>query len=326
MCWPCTKRPSSTENTDHPSEDGKALHLKSADADLHLTPRRVTWLGLIANAALAVLKVSAGVVCHSQTILADGLHSGSDLVTDVAVLASLRVSRRQPDSDHHYGHRRVSTLAGLFVGSALLLAAGWIVASAILTYGDPHVQLRPAVPLALAVVSIIIKEVLFHLTRRVGRRTSDLALMANAWHHRTDAFTSVAAAAGLAGVAFGGARWAFLDHLTAVVLAAFLLVVAVRIIRQAASELVDRAPAAATLAGIQRAVAATEGVKSFHAFRARETGGKVEMDIHVQVDPELTVREGHDIATAVRQRVMESNPNVVNVIVHIEPVERQANG
>ena len=294
----------------------------SSDTAAHLTPRGVTWLGLVVNAVLAVLKVLAGVVFHSQTILADGLHSGSDLVTDVAVLASLRVASRRPDSDHHYGHRRVSTLAGMFVGSALLLAAAWIVTIAIVTYDHPHVRVRGMLPLALALISIVVKEVLFRLTRRVGRQSADLALMANAWHHRTDAFTSVAAAAGLAGVTFGGPRWAFLDHLTAVVLAAFLAVVALKIIRQAASELIDRAPGSAILAGIKRAVAGTDGVESFHAFRARQTGGKVEMDIHVQVDPELTVRKGHDIASAVRQNAMEADPSVVAVIVHIEPVER----
>ena len=294
--------------------------------DPHMTPRGVTWLGLVINAVLAVLKVLAGVICHSQTILADGLHSGSDLVTDVAVLASLRVASRQPDSDHHYGHRRVSTLAGMFVGSVLLLAAAWIVTSAIITYDQPHVRVRGALPLALAVISIVVKEVLFRITRRVGRQSADLALMANAWHHRTDAFTSVAAAAGLAGVTFGGQRWAFLDHLTAAVLASFLAVVALKIIRQAASELIDRAPRLAILADIKRAVACTDGVESFHAFRARQTGGKVEMDIHVQVDPELTVRQGHDVASAVRASVMEADPNVVSVIVHIEPVDEEAAG
>ena len=286
-----------------------------------LSPGGVTWLGMAANAVLAVGKVLAGVLFSSQTILADGLHSASDLITDVAVLAALRVSDKPADSCHPYGHRRVATLVGMFVGAVLLVAAAWIIYGAILSL---HRQPKPVsghLPLALALVSIPIKEALFQLTRWVGRRTNNVALLANAWHHRSDAVSSLAAAAGLAGMAIGGLEWAFLDSLTAIVLGAFLVTMAARIIRTSAAELVDRAPSPATLDVLKQAVARTGGVRSYHAFRARQSGGKIAMDIHVQVDPGLTVREGHDIAADVRQRIIQADPAVVEAIIHIEPAQ-----
>ena len=299
---------------------------KQASRSDLLTPKTVGWGSAAVNAVLSAGKIIAGILCRSQSILADGLHSGSDLVTDVAVLAGVRVSDRPADECHPYGHRRVSTLVALFVGAALVGAAGWIGYGAIraihnwLHRHGPS-DLRAGWPFWLAVASVPVKELAFRLTRYVGRKTCDLSLIANAWHHRADALAAVAAAAALAGVLFGGPDWDFLDPLAAIVLAAFLLLIAYRIMHSSASELVDRAPDEKVLTCIQQAVTRTPGVLSYHGLRARQVGGKVAMDIHIQVEPSLTVREGHDIASAVRQRVVESGCDVVEVIVHIEPRE-----
>jgi cation diffusion facilitator family transporter len=284
-----------------------------------LGPRSVTWLGMGVNAALGVSKVVVGVVFRSQAILADGFHSASDMVTDAAVLAGLRVSEKPADEDHHYGHRRASTLAALFVGLGLIGVSVWIAYKALLGLHGPAEAVRGPLPFAMAVVSIPAKEVLYRLTRRVGRRFGDMSLTANAWHHRSDAFTSLAAAVGLGGVLIGGADWHFLDHVTALLLAVFLLAAAVRVLRESAEEMMDRAPGRTLLDRIERTVGETEGVRSFHAFRARKVAGKIEMDIHVHVDPELTVRQGHAIATDVKQRVLDADPSVVEAIVHVEP-------
>ncbi len=296
-----------------------------ATPPMRLTPRSVTWLGLLADGSLSVGKLLAGWLFGSQAILADGLHSSSDLVTDLAVLAGLRMSQRPADRTHPFGHRRISTLVAMFVGAALLVAAASIAYRAVVSYRRVHPPLTSLLPLGLAVATIPVKELLFRLTRYVGRRCADTSLIANAWHHRSDALSSVAAAAGLTVVAVGGPGWAFVDHLTALVLGAFLLVVAVRILRDSAAELIDRAPRAETLDAIRRAVADTHGVRDHHAVRARHVGGKVSMDIHVLVDPELTVRDGHDIATAVEQRVRRADPSVLDVVVHVEPWEPDAN-
>lgn len=288
---------------------------------LELSPRGVTTLGLVIDALLAVTKVLAGWLCASQAILADGFHSASDLVTDVAVLAGLGMSQRPADPDHPFGHRRISTLVALFIGAGLAVLAGSVAYRAVVSLRAAPAPTGSLVPLALAAASIPVKELLYHLTRRVGRRTGDVSLVANAWHHRSDAFTSIAAAAGLTVVAVGGAEWAFVDGLTAVVLAAFLAVAAGRIVWTSAAELIDRAPGEATMAAIEQAVRRTEGVRDYHAVRARHVGGKVDMDVHVLVDPALTVREGHDIASAVEDHVRGADPNVVEVVVHVEPCE-----
>ncbi len=289
-----------------------------------LTPRGVTWAGIVTDGILTLGKIAAGIVCASQAILADGLHSGSDLITDVAVLAGLQVARKPADVEHRYGHRRATTLMALFVGSVLLIAGGWIAYRAVISLQRTPSPVRAGLPFWIAVGAVPIKEILYRITRYVGRRESDLSLLANAWHHRTDAFTSVAAAAGLGGVLLGGPRWQMLDAVTGLVLAAFLVVVALRIVRSGASELMDTAPSEATLKGIEQVVAGTQGVKSFHAFRARRIGGKVEMDVHVQVDPVLTVREGHGVASSVKHAVMNADPSVVAVVVHVEPVEDES--
>lgn len=286
-----------------------------------LTPMSVTVGSIVTNCVLTAVKVFAGLVCHSQTILADGLHSASDLVTDVAVLAGLKVSQKPADVTHHYGHRRVATLVAMFVGSTLLLAGAWIAYSAVMNLHGSPPPISAGVPFWIAVAAVPIKELLFQVTRHVGRRENDLSLLANAWDHRSDAFSSIAAAIGLGGVLLGGPNWHMLDSLTALVLSAFLVVIATRILICSAAELIDQAPGERTLQRVKAAIAQTHGVLDFHAVRARRVGGKVEMDVHVQVKPSLTVREGHDIATDVKRAVIAADADVVEVIVHVEPTE-----
>lgn len=287
-----------------------------------MTPRGVTWLGLAIDCVLAVSKILVGLLLGSRALLADGLHAASDVVTDVVVLAGLRAGDKPPDADHPYGHRRIETLVGMFIGAALLAAAGWIIYDAVATLRGPAEAGHGVWPFAMALASVPVKEILFRVTRAVGRRTRNITLHANAWHHRTDAFTSIAAAAGLAGAAFGGAKWQFLDPVTALVLASFLIVVGVRIIAAGASELVDRAPGRDVIVNIKQAVVKTRGVVSFHAVRARRIGGRVDMDVHVQVDPTLTVEQGHAIASAVKWQILESQSDVASVVVHIEPASK----
>jgi len=284
-----------------------------------LTAGGVTWVGLACNAVLAAGKVIAGLAFASQTILADGLHGASDLITDVAVLAGLGAAERPADGCHPYGHRRVGTLVAMFVGASLLAAALTIAFTALNSLHQPVESVGSLIPLGLAVVTIPVKEFLFRITRRVAVRDDNMALRANAWHHRSDAATSAAAAVGLAGVAAGGPQWAFLDPLMAIVLSAFLAVVSVRIVYQSASELVDRAPGQATLDGIREVLHRTDGVHDFHALRARQIGGKVAMDVHIQVDPDLTVAQGHEIARNLKRHIIEHDKRVVEVVVHVEP-------
>lgn len=296
-------------------------HEVSHDGGNGVTRQGVTWLGFSINTGLAAGKIVSGILFGSQIILADGLHSMSDLVTDVMVLAGIRVADRPADANHQYGHRRVTTLVTALVGISLFAAAAWIAWSAIATLRRPHGVVRAAVPLVMALISIPLKEFLYRVTRVVGVRERDSSLVANAWHHRTDAFTSVAAAAGLAGVLIGGPAWAFLDHVVAIVLAAFLAVVAVSIMRESLEELVDSAPPGEVTNRIDKCIAGTPGVRAHHAMRARKLGGRVAVDVHVLVDPTISIQHGHDIAEAVIARVLECGCDVLDIVVHIEPDE-----
>lgn len=298
------------------------LHLTDQpDLAEGLTPRGVTWLGFATDLTLAGGKVLAGVLFASQTLLADGLHSGSDLMTDLAVLAGLHISQKPADADHPYGHLRVNALVALAVGIALVAAAGWIAYHGAMTlrHRNGQAALTSAWPMVVAILSVGAKETLFRLTRRVARQTDNSSLMANAWHHRSDAFTSVAAAVGLGAVAIGGSDWAFLDSVTAMALSAFLVLAGVRIISESIGELMDASPDEAIMEEIQRIVGDTPGVISFHAVRARKLGGRIEMDVHIEVRGDLTVREGHDIASHVTDRIHEADRRMLRVIVHVEP-------
>lgn len=286
-----------------------------------MSPTRVTWLGIGVNIALGIIKITVGIAVRAQALVADGLHSVSDLLTDAAVLAGLRMSSKPADLDHHYGHRRITTLVTMLIGVALFVSAAIIVYRALATYNEPHPMARADVAFWVAAASILPKEFLYRVTRRVGLRVGDASVIANAWHHRTDAFTSLAAAAGLAGVALGGPDWAFLDHLTAVVLAAFLSVTAVRFVVDSLAELTDKAPDSSVVECIEEAISGTPGVIVFHALRVRKLAGALALDVHIMVEPALTVVQGHDVATVVRERVLRCGCNVVEAVVHVEPCD-----
>lgn len=289
-----------------------------------MTPAGITYAGMGLNIALSAAKMTLGLLVGSQALFAEGLHSLSDLASDVAVLAGLRVSHKPADPEHPYGHRRVQTLVTMFIGAMLAGLAIWAATAAIRRWLAGEHPRYGLLPFALLMVSTVVKEWLFHATRRVGRRHADTSLIANAWHHRSDAFASLATAAGVLAVAVGGPAWGFLDHVTAIALGAVLGVMGLKLIAQAGQELVDRAPSRHVLETIERTVAGTEGVRSYHAVRIRQLGGALEMDVHVQVDPALTVVEGHDIASEVRRRVFEADRNVTVVLVHVEPANERA--
>lgn len=287
------------------------------------TERRITIFGIVINILLIAGKISSGIIGNSSAILADGLHSISDLTSDIAVLWGIRASKQPPDLDHHYGHFRYETITAFIVGLLLIGAALFIAYEAIVTISQRHTALRNWLPLYMALASIALKELLYWLTRAVGKRYHNQAIIANAWHHRSDAFSSIAAALGIAGARIGGEDWHFLDHLTGVLLAAFLVYIGIRILRHSFHKLSDRAPDHQTLEKLQQTIAAIPGVKSFHSFRARSTGSgnKIEMDVHLRVDPAITVEAGHEIATQVEQRIKLVNPDVISVIIHIEPAQ-----
>ena len=301
---------------------GMCRHTESEDR--YSQGSRVTIWGMSLNVFLSVFKIAAGVLCRSQAVIADGIHSLSDLVSDTAVLMGLRLSSKPSDETHHYGHGKLESIFTLAVGLFLLAAAFGIGYEAMTCIID-YCYVPPAVlPIVAAAVSVVVKEALYHWTKRVGRRIKSPSMVANAWHHRSDAMTSLGVVAGL-GVAYVHPSLAILDVVMALVVGGFVLRIALKICYESLLELSDSAPDAETVESIKDLILSVRGVRSLHKCRARRVQGDILVDVHIQVSGDLTVVEGHEISKEVRDRVIETVESVTDVLVHLEPIAGDSN-
>lgn len=280
--------------------------------------RRVTWIGAVANLALAAVKVVTGWIAHSQALVADGVHSLSDLVSDGVVLLAARHATRDPDADHPYGHGRIETAATILVGILLLATAALLAHNALEALGAGDFAIPGIVALAVAVGSVAAKEALFRYTQAVGRRVRSRLLEANAWHHRTDALSSVVVVVGLAGTLLGMVT---LDIIGALVVAAMIAKVGIDLIWQSLRELVDTGLDDQALARLREAAATIDGVQHVHTVRSRWMGHHALLDLHVRVTPRASVSEGHRIAEAVRLALLDHGSRLADVMVHVDPEE-----
>jgi len=278
------------------------------------TASGVTILGAVANAILVTLKAAAGLAGGSSVLVADAVHSLSDLVTDILVLFGLLAAAKPPDEEHPYGHGRYETLATVALAGVLLAAAAGIVWDASSRFGESG---RPAmITLWVAALSIAVKETLFHITLRVGQRYNSSLVIANAWHQRSDALSSVAAFAGILGARMG---FPILDPAAAVVVAALIAKVAVQLLGQAIREVTDTTLQRDILQELGAEIHSLPGVVSFHELRARRMGPRLLVDLHVEVEGSTTVSDGHQVAERVRQVVFQKQAGVSEVLVHIAP-------
>ncbi|MGD2064136.1 MAG: cation diffusion facilitator family transporter, partial [Nitrospirota bacterium] len=249
----------------------------------------VTWAGTIADIFLTVIKVAGGVIGHSQALVADGLHSLSDLLTDAATLVTLRYANEPQDEGHPYGHGKIQSVGAAVVGAMLLIIGFELVLSGggkLYHFWRGDLQdiatIAPWV-LAIVVLSILVKEVLYHATVRIGRRDQSPVLIANAWHHRSDAVSSLLVLVGVAGAIYWHLPW--LDAAAALVVAAMVLKVAVEILVDAVADLTDQALSQEERQRLLDQVSHVEGVVAFHEMRTRRFGGRALVDLHVQVRP-----------------------------------------
>ncbi len=284
------------------------------------TIRRVTLVGMVVNIVLSGLKFFLGVVGHSQALVADAAHSLSDLGTDLALLLGVRYWTAPADDDHAYGHHRIETLVSATIGLFLAAAAAGIGYRALTTIHEAVSETPGWGALAGAVVSIVLKELLYHWTLAAGRHTGSSALAANAWHHRSDALSSIPVAlAVVVAIYFPG--WSFVDQIAALLVTVFLLHAAWGILFVSFGELTDRGAPSEDRRQILELSRGIEGVLDVHALRTRLSGGGIQVDLHVQVQANLSVLEGHEIARVVKRRLMEDGPRVMDVVIHIEPFE-----
>ena len=286
---------------------------------------RVTLTGSVVNLLLVGLKAVAGVAGHSAAMISDAVHSLSDFVTDIVVLVFVRVSARPQDDDHDYGHGKYETIATLFIGLALAAAAIGIVVSgaqklAAWLQGE-DLQAPGMLALWAALASIVVKEILYQYTRIKGKKLDSPALEANAWHHRSDALSSIGAAIGIGGAILLGKRWTVLDPLASIVVGAMLVKVAWDLLGPSFSELTDSSLPANLENEMLEIIRSVDGVEDPHNLRTRRIGNRIAAEVHIRMDGTRTLADAHEKASEVERRFRERFGPESHIIIHMEPLK-----
>ena len=286
---------------------------------------KVTLVGSAGNVALLTFKFIAGVMGHSSAMIADAVHSLSDFITDVIVLAFVHVSAKPQDVGHDYGHGKYETFASFIIGLALIAAATGIIVSGIAKLIDWAGGKQLAAPgwlaLAAAIISIVVKEILYRYTVNRGKKLDSQALVANAWHHRSDAFSSIATAVGIGGAILLGQRWTVLDPLASVVVSLMLVKVAYNLLRTSASELTESSLSADIEREIEDIISSFPDVSEPHNLRTRRIGNRFAIEAHVRMDGNIPLTAAHDRATAIEDALRKRFGKQTHVTIHMEPVK-----
>ncbi len=286
---------------------------------------KVTLTGSIVNLLLVSLKAVAGVVGHSAAMISDAVHSLSDFVTDIVVLIFVRISAQPQDEGHDYGHGKFETLATLFIGLALAAAAIAIVVSGAVKLAHwlqgEQLQSPDIIALWAALISIAVKEILYQYTRIKGRKLDSPALEANAWHHRSDALSSIGAAVGIGGAILLGPKWAVLDPLASIVVGAMLVKVAWDLLGPSFGELTESSLPADTEREMLEIIRSVPGVEDPHNLRTRRIGNRIAAEVHIRLDGDLTLQEAHEKASEVERRFKDRFGEQSHIIVHMEPIK-----
>lgn len=295
------------------------VHIDTDSTARYEASRRVTLVSVTWNLLLTVAQVAIGLIGNSQALVADGFHTLSDLITDFMVLFALKHGRKAADEEHPYGHARIETAVTLLLG-IILFGVGLAIAarSGFRLYATEAFVAPSAVTLWVAVATLAAKEWLFRYTLRVAERYDSAMLRANAWHHRSDAISSLIVVAGIGGSLVG---FGYLDSVAAIVVAAMVIKVGFDLGRQALQELIDTGLSAADLETLRRTIHAVSGVRTLHQLRTRRLGGQALVDVHILVDDRLSVTEGHQIGETVRARLMRDVAGIADVMVHIDTEE-----
>ena len=286
---------------------------------------KVTWIGSIVNFLLLVFKFIAGILGHSSALVADAVHSLSDFATDIIVIVFVKISGKPEDDDHRYGHGKYETLATALIGVALFaVGIGLLVSGATKVADVIKGAVLPApsiIALVAAAVSIVSKEILYRYTVRVGKNLNSQAVVANAWHHRSDAFSSIGTLIGIGGAIFLGEKWRILDPLAAIVVSAFIIKVAVDLVNPAIDELMERSLPAETEKRILDIIAAFPEVSSPHHLRTRRIGNHIAIEVHLRMDGQTTLENAHTVASNVEKRLRAEFGPDTHIGIHMEPVK-----
>lgn len=286
---------------------------------------RITLLGSVVNVALTLLKFSAGIIGCSAAMIADAVHSLSDLLTDFVVLVFVKISSRPADSEHPYGHGKYETLATAIVAIALLAAGGVLAAEGIqkivgVMRGEP-LTMPGRIALWAALISIAAKELIYQLTVRVARRVASSALEANAWHHRTDALSSVATAIGIGGALIFGGTWAVLDPIAAVLVSIFIIIAACKLLHGAIQELLEQRLPEEVEQQIREIVETDHDMTEMHKLRTRRVGNVYSIEMHLRMHGDVSLYEAHRHSMVLEQKLRERFGEQTMVTIHLEPLK-----
>jgi cation diffusion facilitator family transporter len=279
---------------------------------------RSTLVGILVNVFMVAIKATAGVFGNSFALLADAIESASDVLVSIMVWFGIRIASREPDDDHPYGHGKAEPLVGIIVGLMLVVSAIIISIEAVRNIRIPH-EPPASFTLLVLVVVIFTKEILFRYVIKVGTEAKSTAVKADAWHHRSDAITSFAVFIGITIALIGGKEYSSADDWAALFAACIIVLNAIMIVRPAFNEVMDAAPSEEIISSIKKTASAVPLVVGLDKCLVRKMGFVYYVDLHVIVDGNLSVKEGHDIAHLVKARILESNEMIKDVLVHIEP-------
>ncbi len=284
----------------------------------------MVWLGFFANVVLTLIKLLAGILGRSAAMVADAIHSVSDFMTDLVIAGSLKVAAKPRDGNHKYGHGKVETLAAAFVGGVLFAVGAGILYSGVRNiighFGDHPLSKPGMIALYAAVISILVKEVLFRVTLFTGKRVNSNVLIANAWHHRSDVYSSLGTLLGIGGAIFLVPRWVILDPLAAIIVSFFIFKVAIGIIREAILELIETSLPHKKEQEILLLAGSVEGVHEPHDLKTRKIGSNIAIDMHILVRKELNVEEAHDITVQLEKCLRDKYGKDTHISVHMEPL------
>ncbi len=295
------------------------IYKKPSDQALH-----VTRVGILWNILLTLGKLFAGIYGRSSALIADAVHSLTDFASDIAVLAGIRLAARPSDTGHNYGHGKFETLSTVFIAVSLILAGGgilWQGSVKIFHIWNGRVyELPTQLAIYMSLLSVLIKEGLYHYTIRTGKKVNSHPLITNAWHHRTDAFSSVAVFLGIAGAYFLGGKGSLLDPLAAIVVAVFVIVFGIKILVKNLNELMEASLGPDENDKIRQLCAEVPGVVNPHNIKSRKVGNSVAIELHIKVQKHLSIVEAHDIATHVEERLKQYYGHNSFTSVHVEPL------
>jgi cation diffusion facilitator family transporter len=286
--------------------------------------KKVTWVGFVINLLLSIAKLIAGITGKSAAMVADAVHSISDFTTDVVVIAFVGVTAKDCDDNHHYGHGKYETFATLLISAALLaVGIGLLlngVQNSIKVINGESLESPKIIALVAAIISVVFKEGLYWYTVIVGKKINNKAVIANAWHHRSDAFSSIGTSLGIGGAIFLGEKWRILDPLAGALVSVFIIKVAIDLGLPSIKELLESSIPKKEEEDIIRVITNTDGVKMYHHLRTRKVGNAYAIDVHIKLDRNISFIKSHDIATDLENQLRAIYGNNTILSIHTEPL------